>query len=128
MKSLFVSVLILLCSIGVFSQKAYFQKEEAEVKKVIDQLEYMMESEDMEIFSNIISHDENMINFGTDAAERWVGFAALKESVEMQFDSYEDGKVDVKDQVIKMHKSGEVAWFSQVMDWSLKAGGNEMAV
>ena len=62
-----------------------------------------------------------MVNSGTDTAERWVGYTALKEAVQKQFDAFESTKMTVRDQVIKVHKSGEAAWFSEIADWNVIA-------
>jgi ketosteroid isomerase-like protein len=45
----------------------------------------------------------------------------LKESLTKQFASFEKTKLTVKDQVIKVNPSGNVAWFSEVVDWDIVA-------
>lgn len=99
------------------------EAEKAKVKAVVDQFQQVWETEDMELFSRIMAHDADMVNYGTDAAEHFVGWEALKEAVEMMFPSLKDIKLTVKNQVIKMHPSGNVAWFSEVADWDLVAEG-----
>lgn len=84
--------------------------------------------EDLELLSKIMAHDADMENLGTDAVKRWVGWEALKESIQKQFDSFEDSKISLKDQVIKVHNSGNVAWFSEVTEWSLVAQGQQVRI
>ncbi len=55
------------------TQKVAIEAKKAKVKSVVDQLEQVWESEDMELFSKIIAHDVDMANYGTHAAERFVG-------------------------------------------------------
>ena len=81
----------------------------------------------MELFSRIIAHDADMVNYGTDAAEHFVGWEALQKAVEEMFPAFENIKITVKDQVIKVHSSGTVAWFSQVWDWDLVAEGQPVS-
>jgi ketosteroid isomerase-like protein len=93
------------------------------VKAVVDLFPQVMATEDVDLMGQIFAHDPDMVLFGTDAAERWVGWEAFRASVEVQFASYEDTEVVTRDQVVTVHTSGEVAWFSEVMDWHLTAGG-----
>ena len=104
------------------------EAERAAVKTVADQWMQGMKSKDMEIYSRCIAHDSDMVNFGTDAAEKWVGWESLKESIERQFKSMDVENISIKDQVIKVHKSGEVAWFSEVIDFSGKTQGQPFNV
>jgi uncharacterized protein (TIGR02246 family) len=99
------------------------EAEKAKVKSVVDQFKQFWETEDMELLSRIMAHDADMINSGTDAAEYFVGWEGLKEAVEKMLPSLENTKITVKDQVIKVHPSGNVAWFSQIWDWALAVGG-----
>lgn len=103
--------------------KVDIQAEKAKVRSVVDQFEQFWETQDMELLSRIMAHDVDMVNYGSDAAEHFVGWEALKESVEKMLLSLENTKITVKDQVIKVHPSGSVAWFSQVWDWDLVIEG-----
>lgn len=105
------------------TQKVDVEAEKVKVKSVVDQFEQVWETEDMELLSRIIAHDADMVNYGSDAAEHFVGWEALKEAVEKMFPSFENTKLTVKDQVIKVHPSGNVAWFSEVWDWDLVVEG-----
>jgi len=105
------------------TQKVDLEAEKAKVKSVVDQFEQFWETEDMELLSRIMAHDADMVNYGSDAAEYFVGWEALKEAVEKMLPSLEITKITVKDQVIKVHPSGNVAWFSEVWDWDLVVEG-----
>jgi len=105
------------------TQKVDIEAEKAKVKSVVDQFEQFWETEDMDLLARIMAHDADMVNYGSDAAEHFVGWEALKESVEKMLPSLENTKITVKDQVIKVHPSGNVAWFSEVWDWDLVVEG-----
>ena len=109
-------------------QKVDIEVEKARVKSVVDQFEQFWETEDMRLFSRIIAHDADMVNYGTDAAEHFVGWEALKESVEKMLPSFENTKLTAKDQVIKVHPSGNMAWFSEVVDWDGVAEGKPVRI
>ncbi len=93
---------------------------------VVDQFEQFWETKDMELLSRIMAHDADMVNYGSDALEYVVGWESLKESVEGMLPSLQNIKITVKDQVIKVHHSGEMAWFSEVWDWDLVAEGKRV--
>ncbi len=93
------------------------------MKTVLDLFVKIYETEDMELAYKITAHDTDMVSFGTDAAERFVGWEQGKESLQNAFASFENTKISVKDQVVKVHQSGEVAWFSEIIDWDLLAQG-----
>ena len=100
--------------------KVDLNAEMANVKTTVDDFPKVLENEDMALFDSIMAHDADMVCFGTDAAERWVGYDELQKSVENQLAAFDDAKIAVKDQVIKINPTGNTAWFSQVMDWSMK--------
>ena len=98
-------------------------KSKTEAKAVVNEMIQAFESKDMDLFSKITAHDADMVNFGTDAAERWVGWDALKEAVEKQFASFDKIKLTVRDQSVKVDPSGNAGWFSEVVDWDIVAQG-----
>jgi hypothetical protein len=129
MKYLFIfSFLILLFAGCTQKQQADIEAEKPKVKGVVDGLTKTLETEDVQLFDKIVAHDTDMINFGTDAAERWVGYETLREAVRKQFDAFKNARLTVREQVIKVHKSGEVAWFSEIVDWNVIAMGDTIEI
>ncbi len=100
--------------------------EKANVKAVIDQYTKVLETEDIHLLSKLTAHHADMINFGTSAGERIVGCNALKEMMQKQFETTETTNISISDQVIKLHDSGKVAWFSEIMDWEIVAGDQQV--
>ena len=97
-------------------------------KAVVDEFNKIFESEDMAAFDRVFAHDADAVSFGTDAAERFVGYDALKKSVESQFASFDGSKLTVRDEVVKASRGGDAAWFSEVVDWDTKAGGEAVSL
>jgi ketosteroid isomerase-like protein len=102
-----VAVVVLLAA--SCAQRVDIQAEQTAAKKVVDEFQKAMENNDIKLMSRIMAHDTDMVNFGTDAAERWVGYEAFKKAVEEQFAAFENTKLSVKDQRIKVHRSGGAA-------------------
>ena len=113
----------MLLAMSGCNQKVDLEAERTEATTVVNHMIQALEAEDMNLLAKVMAHDADMVNFGTDAAERWVGWDALKESVEKQFASFDKTKLTVKDQVVKVNPSGNVAWFSEIVDWDLMAKG-----
>lgn len=98
--------------------------EEAAVKAVVDLWLDMWVEEDLAAFDQAFSHDDDMIIFGTDMAEYWVGYQAARESIELQLGVFEDTEGIVRNQDIKVHASGKVAWFTEMLDMKVTSGGD----
>ena len=129
MKNLFAFVAVAaLWVMNGCAQKVDIEAEKAKVKSVVDQFAQVWETEDMNLFSRIIAHDAGLVFYGTDAAEHFVGWAALQGAAEEMFPAFENVKITISDQVINIHPSGTVAWFSQEWDWDLTAGGQPVSV
>jgi uncharacterized protein (TIGR02246 family) len=122
----FIAINVIITMLFGCAPKVDLEAEKTAVKETIDQMPKAIESEDMDTFSDLMVHDPDMVNFGTDASERWVGWDALKASMEQQNAAFEDSKVSTRDQVIKVHDSGQVAWFSELVDWSTVTQGQQV--
>lgn len=97
--------------------------EKAKIESVIDQFSQAWETKDIELLSRIMAHDADMVIYGTDAPEQWVGWEPFKTTVAEMFTALESIKITVKNRSIKVHSSGDVAWFSQIWDWDLVVEG-----
>jgi uncharacterized protein (TIGR02246 family) len=117
-----VAIVLSLTSVAACAQPVDIATERAAVQEVVNSIERAMETEDMSLIAANVAHDPAMINFGTDAMERWVGYDALEKAVAEQFGAFDDQQVEVRDQVIQLGAGGTTAWYSQRMDWSLVSG------
>ena len=86
------------------------------------------EKSDVELFSMTMAKDKNMVTFGTDAAERWQGWNDLEISIEEQFSAYNVLSISRKNKVLNYSKSGDTAWFSEVVDWEVISGGEKVLI
>jgi SnoaL-like domain len=125
MKNFIFLVLILLLS-SVYAQNVDLAETMAEVKSVVDQYTQALETEDIVLLSKITAHDADMVTFGTHVGERVIGWIALQELLNTQFENTETTKITVSDQVIKISNSLEVGWFSEIIDWTLVVEDQEV--
>ena len=78
---------------------------------------------DHKFFAETMAQDPDMVTFGTDASERWDGWDELQKSVKDQFKAFNILNVNRKNQKLKLSNSGEVAWFSEIVDWEFLVDG-----
>ena len=108
--------------------KANIEIEKENIQSVLEEFIRAWETKNMEKISKIWAHDDDMINFGTDAAERWVGWESLKEKYRQMFESFEKIDFTISNQSIKVSESGTVAWYSENMDGDFVVKGEQVGV
>ena len=97
--------------------------ETEKVKSVIDQFYQLYKTQDVDLLSRIVVHDKDMVNFGTDSAEYWVGWESLKEAFQRQWKFFKKPEITYRNQVIKISQSGTVSWYSMFLDFKVMYKG-----
>ena len=110
------SLVVALLAVSACAKKVDIEAEEAQVQSVLEQVVQANESEDMALMAKITAQDGDIVQFGSAEGYRLVGWEAFKKAMEQQFADIEKMKISVRDQVITVHHSGSVAWFSEIMD------------
>ena len=132
MKLMHSTVLSILVAMAATNAHAGHHESEkhakSNLKNAVDQLMGAFENESVEMFDDVMAKDTGMVTFGTDASERWVGFTEVRDSFAKQVGAFEVERIDTKNQVIKTSNSGEIAWFSQIVDWHISNGGNSQTI
>ena len=121
-----VSVLTLLLLI-VASAHAK-EPDTTQVQAVLDKWIRAWETNDIRAVEEVIAKDKDAVWFGTDAAEHFVGWEPVRESIVKQFATYQGTKFHLKDRAIKVSASGAVAWASEVIDWTTRSGDEAVSV
>ena len=104
-----------------------FDKEMSGIRMVLEQYELAREGEDFATIELIWASDEDIVLFGSEGDEQLVGFVAIKKAMSKQFDEIENTLINISDQKIKINKSGNVAWFSEVLDYNFIYLGEDMS-
>jgi predicted ester cyclase/ketosteroid isomerase-like protein len=102
------------------------EKEKAAVSGRFDQLLRAIEKEDVELLEKILCGDADLIFFGTDANERWVGKKALIAAHKEFFRATSDSSMEIYNKTIHISLSGTVAWTSCMMNWDITSGGQSL--
>lgn len=110
-----IRYILLACTLPFLTlcqQKTDMDSEFAQVEKAINQFYHLYETKDLELLKALIADDDDMVNFGTDAVEYWVGPDQLKESLQQQWAAFDEPHITLENVAIKISESGSVAWYS----------------
>ena len=125
MKKLFFTLLI----------SSFFLTVQANLKSVVNEADFVISKMwesfvqgDHKMFAETMAQDSDMVTFGTDASERWDGWDDLQKSVKKQFDAFDILNVKRMDKKLNLSDSGEVAWFSEIVDWEFLIEGKKQII
>lgn len=104
-----------------------FDKELSDIRMVLEQYELARESEDFSTIEQIWSSDADIVLFGTEGDEQLVGFEAIRKAMVRQFNELENTLINISDQKIRINREGNMAWFSEVLDYNFIYMGEDMA-
>jgi len=93
--------------------------EQSAIRAVLDSYIRSIEKEDIELYGRLFVHDTQMVNFGTGAKERIVGWDALKNVIEQQNAALSDTKITQSDVTVNLSPEGRFAWATCL--WDFKA-------
>lgn len=110
---------LLLFVLSSCVQQVDFDAEKEQVNAVLDICNKGWETQDIAAISNVYAQDSDMIAFGTDLAERFVGWEDLEKSIKEMFAAFNDVTYEISNRTIKIGKSGDVAWFTEIQDIKL---------
>jgi len=108
--------------------KPKLQSERSAIKSVLGRYVKAVENENMELYGRVVDHDSGMVNFGTDASERIVGWDALKKAMESQFATLKGARISVSNITISIAPGGRVAWATSLWDFRAKMGDQTIAL
>ena len=95
------------------------EAEKAAIRSVLDSYVKAVENEGIELYGKVVANDPDMVNFGTDASERIVGWDALKKAMQAQFVALPGSRITVSDVTVNVLSGGRFAWATSL--WVFKA-------
>jgi ketosteroid isomerase-like protein len=128
MKTLVILTVLLLLAFTGCAPKADVQADKAAVRAIVDSLMIATQTNNLDIFARIFSHDADNVFFGTDSAEHFVGYESLIDATKRNFASVEPGsQMPLRDVVVGVSKGGNAAWVSYLCDYKGKSQGQLFA-
>lgn len=92
--------------------------EKSTIKDVLDSYVLSIENENIELYGNIFVHDSVMVNFGTGAKERIVGWDTLKKIIEAQNTALSGTKITQSEVTINVSPDGQFAWATSLWNFT----------
>lgn len=122
-------ILILFSSIIVSCNSPVEEKKEsgpcldlegemAKVALVLEKYRLANETQKIELLREVWAPVDDIVVFGTNSDEKLLGWEAIKDVIEVQFTTFKDTYISVRDQVIKVNETGNTAWFSEVLSYN----------
>lgn len=102
--------------------------EKAAIQAVLDGYVRAVETEDMDLYAQAVAHDPAMVNFGTGAEDRIVGWATLQDMMNAQNEALSDTKINQHDVTITVAPDGQFAWATSLWDLSATVGEDKLEV
>jgi ketosteroid isomerase-like protein len=100
----------------------------AAISAVLDSYITSIENEDMGLYARIIAHDPAMVNFGTDAVERIVGWDALEKLIREQNAVWSGTTIQASDVTINLLPGGRSAWATSLWHLNTTVAGQVVEV
>lgn len=120
---------VVACAIGCQTEQVVdIATEKQALSSVMEEINTAWETEDLEAFSRIASHDAEMVNFGMDVSERWVGWDQLEMGLRQQFEVFSNTEVSPHNVDIHVSETGRTAWLAQAMKISTKFMGSPISL
>ena len=91
--------------------------EKSAIWAVLDSYIRSIENEDIELYGKILLHDSEMVNFGTGAKERIVGWDALRDIIVAQNADLSGTKIIQSDVTVNLSPDGQFAWATCLWDF-----------
>jgi len=92
--------------------------EKSAINGVLDSYVLSIENENIELYGNIFVHDSVMVNFGTGAKERIVGWDTLKKIIEAQNTALSGTKITQSEVTINVSPDGQFAWATSLWNFT----------
>ncbi len=122
--SIFIVTAILTLLLGC-QKEVNTDAEKSAIKSVLNDYIVSIENEDINLYGKIFVHSPDMVNFGTGAKERIVGWDALKKVIEDQNAAISDTKITQSDVTINL-LNGKYAYATSLWDFKAKMGNEAM--
>ena len=93
-------------------------KEKEKVALVLEKYVIANEDQNLNLIKEVWATNPDIVVFGTNSDETIIGWDAIKNALQRQFESIEDTYISVRDQRIGINETGNTAWFSEFVNYN----------
>ena len=112
----FLSVVVLF-SLNACTEKINLEAEKEKARTVLEQYHKALEIEDMEMISTLYAHDDDIVQFND--VGKVIGWEVIKADFQNWFEIADSINFTFRDEIIKVHDSGNAAWISFIQDGNI---------
>ena len=125
---LLVTLFMVSCNNQPIEKKAEvdIDREIEKVALVLEKYVIANERQDIDLVHNVWAAEPDIVVFGTNSDEKLIGWNAIKNAMEVQFNSFEDTYISIHDQIINVDEMGQTAWFSEIVNYNYIYQGETM--
>lgn len=91
------------------------------IENTIQNFFHSMNTQNIELLEQVTAQKKSMVHIGTDTDEIWRGWSELNEATHEQFENLEFYEANIRDLSIQLSDSGNVAWYSHLLDAKIKS-------
>ncbi len=95
----------------------------APIRETLNKMLIAQEEGDHNAFAKTFAHDQDMVNIGTDLDEVWYDWNSFYHWMSQAIDKRKGYSITEKETHITLSKTGNVAWYSQLLDTCLETKG-----
>ena len=93
-------------------------KEMENVALVLENYVIASEGQDIDLIKEIWAEEPDIAIFGTTSNEQLIGWEAISNTMQRQFNASQETYISVRDQKININETGNTAWFSEVINYN----------
>jgi len=111
-------IITLLMGCSSMSTQVDIEAQKAAVAQVIDASIGWADNKDKNLLFGIMAQDTNFFMFNPDSRGTMIGFESFREHTESVFmhDAFKATRYEIRDLRVNLSQSGEVAWWSCILD------------
>ncbi len=93
-------------------------KEKEKVALVLEKYVIANENQNLNLIKEVWATNPDIVVIGTNSDETIIGWEAIENALQRQFESIEDTYISVRDQRIEINETGNTAWFSEFVNYN----------
>jgi hypothetical protein len=104
-------------------------EREAVIQEVVEHLatsRKAMEQHDLELRLQLMAHEDDVVQIGTDEGEYAVGWKAIERLIRSQISAFPEMRFTIRSPRIGLSRDGTVAWYANLLDVQVLAGGQRV--
>jgi len=101
------------------------EAERTKVMQVLDNFIKAHEEKNLDLLLSCFSDKPDIVIIGTDEDELWVDKVSMGDAQKKAYETFNEIKLSVRDKILKMCETGDLAWFYMKVNWYVDSEGKQ---